>query len=176
MQNKVVTTSRARSRSSARTSCASTFAASAHRPDATRRASASAPTHSPSSRGAEHRWPGLGALFLGGFSFGAAVALQVAAEAVPRGLVTVAPPLERLPADVRAARLPLAADPRHCRRRRACSSGPPRCARDSRSAAASGAMQGVGHFFHGRLLELERALPRFSAADFGAASEMLQGD
>src|SRR4051812_21653606 len=44
-----------------------------------------------------HRWPGLD-LFLGGFSFGATIALEVAAEARARGLVTVAPPLHKLPA------------------------------------------------------------------------------
>ena len=43
------------------------------------------------------RCPGLD-LYLGGFSFGAAIALGIAAEAGASGLVTIAPPLDRLPA------------------------------------------------------------------------------
>jgi len=41
------------------------------------------------------RWPGR-PLYLGGFSFGAAVALGIAARVAPAGLVTVAPPVDRL--------------------------------------------------------------------------------
>ncbi len=66
------------------------------------------------------RWPSLD-LYLGGFSFGAAIALGVAAEARASGLVTIAPPLDRLPAEIRAPRLPVALDPRRRRRRRAVS-------------------------------------------------------
>src|SRR5688572_16208238 len=44
------------------------------------------------------RWPNA-RLYLGGFSFGAATALAIAAAVAPRGLVTVAPPVARLPAD-----------------------------------------------------------------------------
>ena len=44
------------------------------------------------------RWPGR-RLYLGGFSFGAAVALGVAARAAPAGLVTVAPAVDRVRAD-----------------------------------------------------------------------------
>jgi alpha/beta superfamily hydrolase len=44
------------------------------------------------------RWPG-SALYLGGFSFGAAVAVRAAETIQPDGLVTVALPFERLRAD-----------------------------------------------------------------------------
>jgi alpha/beta superfamily hydrolase len=44
------------------------------------------------------RWPGA-RVYLGGFSFGAATALSIAARAGPQGLVTVAPPVARLPPD-----------------------------------------------------------------------------
>ena len=43
------------------------------------------------------RWPGR-PLYIGGFSFGAAVAAAIAARASPAGLVTVALPVDRLPA------------------------------------------------------------------------------
>ena len=45
---------------------------------------------------ARHRWPDL-PLWLAGFSFGAYVALRAAPEARPAALVTVAPPVQRLP-------------------------------------------------------------------------------
>lgn len=41
------------------------------------------------------RWPER-PLYLGGFSFGGAVALSIAARVAPAGLVTVAPPVDRL--------------------------------------------------------------------------------
>ena len=54
------------------------------------------------------RWPDR-RLYLGGFSFGAAVAAAIAARVAPAGLVTVAPPVDRLPARLRRAELPVAA-------------------------------------------------------------------
>lgn len=57
------------------------------------------------ARWCRQRWPGLG-VYLGGFSFGAAVALDAAAAVDPCGLVTVAPPVARLPADFAAPHCP----------------------------------------------------------------------
>lgn len=111
------------------------------------------------------RWPGL-RVYLGGFSFGAAMALGVAARAVPEGLVTVAPPL-RLPADF----------------------VPPRCrwllvhGSDDDVVPAAPVIEwaktleppprvvlvdGVGHYFHGHLNVLGKAVTEFFGADFGA--------
>lgn len=50
---------------------------------------------------AERTWPSA-ALYLGGFSFGAAVALRATERQVPLGLVTVALPVARLPAGYRS--------------------------------------------------------------------------
>jgi alpha/beta superfamily hydrolase len=120
-------------------------------------------------RWARNRWPEL-PLYLGGFSFGAAVALGVAAEVEPAGLVTVAPPIDRLP-------LPFA---------------PPRCrwllvhgAADDVVPAAPViewakalsappelvVIDGVGHFFHGQLRALENAVKDCFAADFAGTAE-----
>ncbi|HET8699883.1 MAG TPA: alpha/beta fold hydrolase [Gammaproteobacteria bacterium] len=117
---------------------------------------------------ARQRWPGV-PLYLGGFSFGAAVALNVAAVAEPRGLVTVAPPVERLAQDFT----------------------PPRCrwllvrgtaddvvpaepvltwARALPAPPELAVLDGVGHFFHGQLRALEERVTRFFAADFPAAT------
>jgi alpha/beta superfamily hydrolase len=111
------------------------------------------------------RWPGR-RLYLGGFSFGAAVAAAIAARVAPLGLVTVAPPVERLPADFVPpacpwllvhgeadevvplepvldwlARLPVR----------------PRVV----------TLPGVGHFFHGNLPALTEAVVEAFGADFG---------
>jgi alpha/beta superfamily hydrolase len=51
------------------------------------------------------RWPGIG-LYLGGFSFGAAVAVRAAASIQPSALVTVALPFERLVDDDNSLSLP----------------------------------------------------------------------
>jgi len=114
-----------------------------------------------------NRWPELD-LYLGGFSFGAAVALAVAVDARARGLVTIAPPLDRLPAGF----------------------APPDCpwllihgtADDVVPFAATEArlktfavrprvvaMQDAGHFFHGRLLEVDEAITSFFGPQLGAA-------
>jgi alpha/beta superfamily hydrolase len=122
-------------------------------------------------RWARERWPGV-PLYLGGFSFGAAVALEIAAPAEPRGLVTVAPPVERLSEDFT----------------------PPRCrwllvhgtaddvvpaepalewARALPAPPELAVLEGVGHFFHGQLRALEERVTRFFAPDFGAAAAEL---
>jgi alpha/beta superfamily hydrolase len=112
------------------------------------------------------RWPGV-PLYLGGFSFGGAVALAIAASSVPRGLVTVAPPIAKLPADFVAP---------DCRwllvHGGADDVVPPE---PVLAWAASLAAQprvvlldGVGHFFHGRLSALARAVADFFGPDFAA--------
>jgi len=115
-----------------------------------------------------NRWPGLD-LFLGGFSFGAAVALQVAGEARARGLVTVAPPLQRLPAGF---------EPPDCSWlliHGTADDVVPFPTTEARLATFKTrprvvAMQDAGHFFHGRLLELSEAITEFFGPDFGAAA------
>jgi uncharacterized protein len=120
-------------------------------------------------RWARDRWPGL-PLYLGGFSFGAAVALGVAAVAEPRGLVMVAPPIDRLPLGLAAPRCPWllvhgAADD-------VVPVAPVIAwARTLPAAPEVVVLDGVGHFFHGQLRALEDAVTRFFAADFGAAAE-----
>jgi hypothetical protein len=114
------------------------------------------------------RWPGLD-LYLGGFSFGAAIALGVAAEAKPHGLVTIAPPLDRLPANFVSPDCPwllihgVADDV------------VPFAATEARLATFDArprvvAMKDAGHFFHGRLLEVDEAITSFFGRDLGAAS------
>jgi hypothetical protein len=111
------------------------------------------------------RWPGL-RLYLGGFSFGAAMALGVAARAAPRGLVTVAPPVTRLPADFEPPRCPwllvhgsaddvVAAAP--VIEWANALAAPPRVV----------LVDGVGHYFHGHLNVLGNAVAEFFGADFG---------
>ena len=105
------------------------------------------------------RWPGR-PLYLGGFSFGAAVAAAIAARAAPAGLVTVAPPVDRLPRDFVAPTLPVAArstarPTTSCRRGPVlewCATlpAPPRIV----------LLPGVGHFFHGQLGRLDRGRDR----------------
>jgi hypothetical protein len=112
------------------------------------------------------RWPGR-RLYLGGFSFGAAVAAAIAARVAPAGLVTVALPIDRLPADFVAPACPwllihgeaddvVPARPvlGWC----ATLPAPPRIV----------LLPGVGHFFHGRLPALTAAVNDAFGADFGA--------
>jgi alpha/beta superfamily hydrolase len=112
------------------------------------------------------RWPGR-PVYLGGFSFGAAVAAAIAARVEPAGLVTVAPPVDRLSADFVVPACPwllihgeaddvvpaapvlewAAALPR-----------PPKVV----------LLPGVGHFFHGRLAALTEAVTAQFGSDFAA--------
>jgi len=106
-------------------------------------------------------------LYLGGFSFGAAVALAVASRAMPQGLITVAPPIERLPEDFVAPTCPwvlvhgtaddvVPAKPvlAWC----ATLAAPPRVV----------LVEGGGHLFHGRLPAVTDAVTTTFGADFGA--------
>jgi alpha/beta superfamily hydrolase len=102
------------------------------------------------------RWPGR-PLYLGGFSFGAAVAASIAARARPAGLVTVAPPVDRLREGFDAPR---------CRwllvHGEADDVVPPRPVLEwARGLAAPPnivLLPGVGHFFHGSLVALNDAV------------------
>ena len=110
------------------------------------------------------RWPGR-RLYLGGFSFGAAVAAAIAARSAPAGLVTVAPPVDRLSTDFVAPACPWLlvhgdADDvvppgpvlDWCKTLPA----PPRIV----------LLHGAGHFFHGRLAALADAVTAAFGGDF----------
>lgn len=110
------------------------------------------------------RWPSAG-VYLGGFSFGAAIAAGVAARVAPRGLVTVAPPIDRLPKDFVAPACPWllvhgnadeVVPPEPVLAWCATLAVPPRIV----------LLDGVGHFFHGRLTALADAVTDAFAGDF----------
>ena len=110
------------------------------------------------------RWP-TARLYLGGFSFGAATALAIAARVAPHGLITVAPPVERLPPDFVAPTCPWvlvhgSADdvvpPEPVLAWCARLAAPPRVV----------LADGVGHFFHGRLAVLSEAVTTAFGRDF----------
>jgi alpha/beta superfamily hydrolase len=114
---------------------------------------------------ARERWAGL-PVYLGGFSFGGAVALGIASRIAPRGLVTVAPPVARLGAEFVPPRCPwlllhgsdddvVPAGP--VIEWATALAAPPRVVQ----------LAGVGHFFHGHLNALSAAVTEFFAADFG---------
>jgi alpha/beta superfamily hydrolase len=119
---------------------------------------------------ARHRF-GTDTLWLAGFSFGAAVALQAAVrEAAPRRLLTIAPPVGRILTD------PIArpdcpwlivqgdhdelVDADAVRRWAASYEPPPELV----------VVQGAVHFFHGKLLELRSAVLRFVLEDIAAGA------
>jgi uncharacterized protein len=114
------------------------------------------------------RWPGL-PVYLGGFSFGAAVALAIASEVAPRGLVTVAPPIGRLPAGF---------VPPKCRWLLVHGTHDdvvpvePVIAWATALAVPPRVVQlpEVGHFFHGHLNALSTAVTNFFVADFAASA------
>lgn len=106
------------------------------------------------------RWPGA-ALWLGGFSFGGAVAVRAAASAEPTRLVTVAPAISRV--DLTGVAMPscpwlivqgdadeliCAAEVTHWAERL---EHPPELV----------VLSGVSHFFHGKLNELRNAITSF---------------
>jgi len=110
------------------------------------------------------RWPGL-PLYLGGFSFGAAVALAVAAESDPRGVIAVAPPIERLPASFVPPSCPWVVI--HGRADEVVAVEPViRWAQGLTAPPRLLLPEGVGHFFHGRLALLTEAVEAAFGADF----------
>ncbi len=97
-------------------------------------------------------------LVLAGFSFGAAVAIAVAARAQPAWLISVAPAVDRVPLDdFLAPACPWlivqgeADEVVACEQVRAWSAA-------RASSATLCLLPGVGHFFHGRLHELQDCL------------------
>ena len=116
--------------------------------------------------GREQR-PGL-PLYLGGFSFGAMVAMTIADAAGPRGLVTVAPPVKRLPSDFAEPVCPWllvqgdrdeVVDPSAVIDWTKTLKSPPTIELSS----------GVGHFFHGELGALGDRVTKFFGGDFHSA-------
>lgn len=104
---------------------------------------------------AGRRWPGA-ALWLGGFSFGAAVAIRAAAARPVERLVTVAPAIQRVAVEA-LPRCPWLlvqgdhdelVDAGEVQRWAAALAAPPEIV----------LLPGVDHFFHGRLNELRNAL------------------
>lgn len=106
---------------------------------------------------ARERWPGAG-LWLGGFSFGGAVAIRAAVRRDVRRLITVAPAIRRVAVD--AATLPTCpwlivqgdddelVDARDIQRWVATLPAPPELVM----------LQGVQHFFHGRMNDLRQVV------------------
>lgn len=114
------------------------------------------------------RWPNR-PLYLGGFSFGGAVAAAIAARVAPAGLVTVAPPVDRLATDFVPPACPWllihgAADevvpPQPVLEWCAKLPTPPRIV----------LLPGVGHFFHGYLPALTEAVTSQFGGDFAGGS------
>jgi alpha/beta superfamily hydrolase len=113
------------------------------------------------------RWPER-RVYLGGFSFGGAVAAAIAARAAPAGLVTVAPALGRLVRDFAAPSCPwllVHGD--------ADDVVPAKPVLDWAAGLAAPPrivlLPGVGHFFHGRLPALIEAVTDFFRADFAGS-------
>ena len=109
---------------------------------------------------------GCDALWLAGFSFGAAVALQAAARgARPRSLVTIAPPVGRIITD--ADRAAATARGSSCRAT-ATNWSTSQTVRAWVAALLAGAGtardRGAEHFFHGKLVELRGGMLRFLRA------------
>ncbi|MGH8199469.1 MAG: alpha/beta hydrolase [Steroidobacteraceae bacterium] len=106
------------------------------------------------------RWPGA-SLWLGGFSFGGAVAVRAAAQARPETLVTVAPGITR----VAMTDVPSPACPWLIVQGDADDVIEPAAVRDwaaGQSPAPSlRLLPGAGHFFHGRLHELRSVVLDF---------------
>ncbi len=105
-------------------------------------------------RWARERWPGLG-LVLAGFSFGAVIAIRAATTVRPAWLISVAPAVDRL--DVDNAALPDC--PWLIVQGEADEVVAPDAVRIWQARWAPRArlrmLAGVGHFFHGRLHELQ---------------------
>jgi alpha/beta superfamily hydrolase len=112
------------------------------------------------------RWPDR-PLYLGGFSFGAAVALGVAARVAPAGLVTVAPPVDRLRESFVAPRCAWLLV--HGEADEIVPLGPVLAwARALATPPKIVVLPGVGHFFHGSLSELNAAVTEMFGPELAA--------
>jgi len=112
------------------------------------------------------RWPDR-PVYLGGFSFGGAVAIAIAASVTARGLVTVAPPVDRLPPDLSPPTCPWVLV--HGDADDVVTSGPVLdwCATLAMPPKIV-LLRGVGHFFHGRLSDITQAVHDTFGAEFAA--------
>lgn len=113
------------------------------------------------------RWPTM-PLYLGGFSFGGAIAIAISGDIAPKGLVTVAPAIRRLHDGWTAPLCPWLLV--HGEADDIVPLGPV----EQWAAALSAppqilVMPEVGHFFHGALTALGHAVTEFFRADFEAA-------
>ena len=116
------------------------------------------------------RWPGR-PLYLGGFSFGASVALSVAARVAPAGLVTVAPPVDRLRGSFVAPRCPWLLV--HGEADDVVPLAPVlEWSRGLASPPKMVLLPGVGHFFHGSLAALTRAVTETFGPELSAGSQV----
>jgi alpha/beta superfamily hydrolase len=104
-------------------------------------------------------------VYVAGFSFGGAIAISIAERVAPRGLVTVAPPVDRLPANLSPPACPWLLV--HADDDEIVTPGPVldwslKLAVPPKIVLVSGA----GHFFHGRLSDITRAVADMFGADF----------
>ena len=110
---------------------------------------------------ARQRW-GCERLWLAGFSFGAAVALQAASRSAPERLITVAPPVARLGLDPMPPRpdadwLIVQGDADELVR----AADVARWAEAYEPRPELAMLAGAEHFFHGRLAELREVVMSF---------------
>jgi uncharacterized protein len=104
-------------------------------------------------------------LYLCGFSFGAAIAIAIAARVAPRGLITVAPPIDRLPVDLVPPACPWTLV--HGDADETVPAGPVLAWCATLAAPPKIVLvTGAGHFFHGRLPALTAAVHDAFGADF----------
>jgi len=114
------------------------------------------------------RYPGV-PLWLGGFSFGAYVALRAQSERPVKRLVTVAPAVERL--DTVALKMPVC--PWLLIQGDADEVVSPQAvfdwARNLPHPPSLAVLKGAGHFFHGRLNELRQTVVEYFSSDMGVS-------
>ncbi len=105
------------------------------------------------------QWPDLN-IYLGGFSFGAMVAVTVTAKIDPDGLVTVAPPVERLSSGISQPQCPwlvLQGDEDEV----VDADAVVNWLNELEPGPELRVMRGAEHFFHGRLMELRENVIEF---------------